>query len=181
MTLKLTLALICQGVLNFELTENHTMTKGRCQLSFEVVERSIAHGGATSLGLGLVCLPFTENLLDMKQKKLVSFFWFGQLDSRNLVVSEEANNDFQYTKGPSDDNLSHKGVPLVVFEMWSSHMALTSLGSILSQIAQYAEVNPLSDPKEKWRRHKPPSESFRTCLETDESVNQDIIPIEVNS
>ncbi|PBK96312.1 hypothetical protein ARMGADRAFT_1076495 [Armillaria gallica] len=31
---------------------------------------------------------------------------------------------------------------------------------------------------QKWRRHKPPSESFRTRFETDGSINQDIIPVE---
>ncbi|KAK0183935.1 hypothetical protein F5146DRAFT_1007007 [Armillaria mellea] len=33
----------------------------------------------------------------------------------------------------------------------------------------------------KWRRHKPPSESFRARFGTDESVDQDIIPIGLSS
>ncbi|KAK0450551.1 uncharacterized protein EV420DRAFT_739545 [Desarmillaria tabescens] len=74
------------------IREFEPLVKGRCRLSLEATEQPVACGVVTALSLGarrLVSVPFTEDLLDAKRKKLASFFFrFGRIDSKNLAVSE---------------------------------------------------------------------------------------------
>ncbi|KAG7451763.1 uncharacterized protein BT62DRAFT_925944 [Guyanagaster necrorhizus] len=75
------------------IREVEPLVKNRCRLTLESTERPVPSGVVTALGLGarrIVSLPFTKDVLpDVQRKKLVTFFHkFGQLDSKNVALSE---------------------------------------------------------------------------------------------